>query len=915
MKVVSVLLAALESAIASASYYGETFHRGLAAPREAEIARECNVVCGEEISDILRLLIYLGRVSPKCEHIFLRYILLSRSIIAGNSVSEYDNFEDTTHTVASVTRTAMEQAAFDSQELFDLGNAIRWQVKSIAVQMMTIALMELSTKCRTDGSKPEDSENFNPRLAHIECSKACNVANASDSDSPDSFLALHIPELISSGCVVATATVDQVELRILQENSMYCLANIIDSFGPVPDPDDSLTKLLNEYIPQLSSCIKSALSAPDDKIDESTCRLFWAGCNTLRSFVRSKITDDAAVLKRVIRPVMFSQAEIPFFDVNSSMPITEDGTVDREEDSNIRSTLLIKIGKLWMLGNIPLGNTELSKMIEPEKSCIGVHSATLAMDGAKLLLMSNFTLAGESSDHARIQAEDTSNGFFSFRKTADVDDYSKAALAKTWASNAQLSVEFLLDAINSTKISEVESKSCLEWLERLIPYLFSGLYDAVKTFGNRPRRMGKLSWAEQVDAFEIACSCLAGLRTLSESHNLNQVNAKWKQEIEASTIEIYKSILLPALVPTKSRRTGPKDKLNTEAMNKLIVNSCDLLKTFSTSISLQEDFDSCPYLVTLLSPLELLEKKETTWNNDVSSLIIATCLKSVAEMIDNQCPSRLVKVMSSLAFSLCQKKSPDLVSLASLKLLEKCLNHNSTSITELSLITSGLAKSRNWTAWSSVVKIKDGIAAEESLLELEKVLLNPTNIEEQLGALGAIRSVVQNNPPPNPVTGRIVSALGAEVFSVFQAYGTLSNYSDSSPELQSQRVTACAEGMKIALASYQQCSADFSEADTTEFLIVLFEIFIAILRFNGLPNHPLPQGERSDPSIGRMCAQAITHVARTTPIPFKASMGGMSEQDRAVLEFAVRGEMSGYAVATAPAPVKKKLSLKGFSKR
>lgn len=272
---------------------------------------------------------------------------------------------------------------------------------------------------------------------------------------------------------------------------------------------------------------------------------------------------------------------------------------------------------------------------------------------------------------------------------------------------------------------------------------------------------------------------------------------------------------------------------------------------------------------------------------------------------------------SSLADCCCSfltqaEKSSEFVVLASQELLGKCLNHESTSTIELSVTTLSLAKARKWTAWSSVVKIKDGIAAEESLLEIEKALLNPTNTKEQLGALGAICKMIQNNPPPNPLTGRILSALGAEVFSVFQVYGTLSN---QSIELQSQRVAACADCMKIALACYQQFSTDFPEADTTEFLIVLFEVFIAVLRFNGLPNHPPPQRELSDPSIGRMCAQAITHVARTTPTPFKASMGGMPEHNRAVLEFAVRGEMSGYAVATAPAPVKKKLNLKGFSKR
>ena len=116
------------------------------------------------------------------------------------------------------------------------------------------------------------------------------------------------------------------------------------------------------------------------------------------------------------------------------------------------------------------------------------------------------------------------------------------------------------------------------------------------------------------------------------------------------------------------------------------------------------------------------------------------------------------------------------------------------------------------------------------------------------------------------------------------------------------------------MASYKQFSSDFSESDVIEFLVVLFESFIAVLRFNGLPNHPPPQGITSDPSIGRMCAQGITHVAKSTPVPFKVCMSGMSEHDRAILEFAVRGELSGYVVTAASAPVKKKLSLKGFKK-
>merc|ERR1712238_16084 len=295
---------------------------------------------------------------------------------------------------------------------------------------------------------------------------------------------------------------------------------------------------------------------------------------------------------------------------------------------------------------------------------------------------------------------------------------------------------------------------------------------------------------------------------------------------------------------------------------------------------------SCPFLFTVLSPLNLLERKEIALNGKLESTIISACLISVGRIIELPAsPSTLVKAMLSLVISLSTRpeKALEIIDLASQELLEKCLYHESATTAELAMVTLELSKSRNWMAWTAVVKIKDGIAAEKSLLEIKTVLLNPCDMEEQLNALGAIRSLIHSVPLPNPLAGRILSAV-------------------------------CADSMKIALSSYQQFSSDFSEQEITEFLIVLFKVFIAVLRFNGLPNHPPPQGVLSDPSIGRMCAQAITHVARTTPFSFKASIGGISEHDRVVLEFAVRCEMSGYAVATAPVSTKKKLSLTGFKK-
>ncbi|KAL3930442.1 MAG: hypothetical protein SGARI_004480, partial [Bacillariaceae sp.] len=206
--------------------------------------------------------------------------------------------------------------------------------------------------------------------------------------------------------------------------------------------------------------------------------------------------------------------------------------------------------------------------------------------------------------------------------------------------------------------------------------------------------------------------------------------------------------------------------------------------------------------------------------------------------------------MASLVMSLStrEEKVPETVRLASQELLKQCVAHESVTLAEHSAITVELAKARDWGTWSSMVQEKEGSAAEKSLMEVEKTLLNPSYPGEQLTALAAIRNLIQTSTIPSPLVGRIVSALGAETLSVFQSYGTLTN---SSSEVQSQRVAACADCMKISLAAYQQYSTDCSEEQVAQFLDVLFDTFIVILRFNGLPNHPAPQGALSDPSIGR----------------------------------------------------------------
>jgi hypothetical protein len=908
MKVISLLFATLEQLVGRQTYPGETTFRGVAAPRDAtSISTDC-VASKIEIPALLTFFLYRERESQQnSQSILLRFILLTRAIISGSMSSKGADDEEHTDGLSTTSRavqTASKRAFLDCQYLFDVSNAVRWQTKAAAAQIADIALHELARNCRqTSGPDLLESASFNPVLAGKEIARARQETNTVKSEVPNSFVSLHIAEVLTASCVAATATVDQVELRILQENAMYLLSNVIGKFAAAPDPNESDARVLSEYVPQISSCIKSALAAKDEQLNEMTSRLFWAGCEALRSFLEKRVSDDRGVLKRIIRPALLSKEEAPFFNADSAMPR---GSPDKEDCGVMRSSLLIKIGKIWTLGHIPLSDPDVTKMLEADEGSLGVYAAAMAIDGAKLLISYNMTLVAEAAKEPT-SVESTSR-FFSFDDSTEIDSAVKAALAKTWANNLRTSVKLLAAAVVADDVSQNYRNECEAWLKLVVPFAFAGLSDAIQA--KRSVTNERTTWAKDVDLEDVFSSCLATISIISCTKQLLTMEETWATKIESLAKHLYRYLLLPILIPQPHQ-----SKSSTGGMLKLVTQSCSLLTSVAVAQAIStKNIERPRLLLAILGPLELLQKDELDLSNVLVATIVSACLKATAEIVEAGHGSpNLVKAMLSLVLSISirEEKVPQDVRSTSQNLLKHCVGHESVELTDHSLIATALARNRDWATWSVVVMAKDGIAAEKSLVEVEKALLNPSYAGEQVTALAAIRTLIQSCPPPSVVLGRVAVALGAEILSVFQAYGVLAN---TSTEIRSQRLTACADCMKILLAFYQQFTGDCSEEEVSQFLEVLFEAFIAIIRFNGLPTHPSPQGKLSDANIGRMCAQAITYVARTTPDSFKTCMNGMADHDRAVLEFAVRADVSGYVVAGNTAPAKKKLILTGFKK-
>lgn len=898
LKIVSLLFAALECSTGSRCFVGETKHRGIASPREIELVNSSDGCLEIETLKAIHCIVHLESVgSEKTGSLLLRLILLARSLVVGSSGADDDDDESETgapYTVKRVTRAAVNRAVLDADPVFKVASPVRWQVKIAAVQMATIALQALERR-----SKREGSSYFNPAMAKAQCLEECREATANRSSMPESRLALHIGILVSMACVSATSTVDQTELRILQECAMPLLSKLINSFGSIPDPDQADTSVLHEHIPQISSCIKSALAAPDENEEPPSCRLFIAGCEALHAFLQCKMSSDKGVLKRVIRPALPSSDElIPFtWDSNTPEPPKDPS---KAKTMNARSALLLRIGKLWTVGNIPLDDPDIMSMLGPGKKELGVYSAAIAIEGTRLLIASNLSLCGSANDSPEIEL--SCQAGFLYRHVDDIDDFVKGALAKKWAACAANAVVFLSGSIEpgSEDQSEIEM-----WLRKTVSLLFAGLSDAIALKEGATSKHGVPFWATGVDLVEITSSCLKGINALLAKPELLAMDEEWIERIEFSVTQISDTFLLPVL------SIAPESSSSVEV--EIVARSCAFLQSLANNPTLEITSDS-GMLLSLLRPLECLERGSINLNEKHAALIVSACLEAVGNIISKPTtPNDLVKAMLNLVFASCGMENPENVVASTQFLLKECLRHDSVTLKDKSAFASQMVVARKFANWAVVVQANAGLAAKDSLGIMQGVLVDSTVPDQQVEAVAAIRELFQTAQPPNPLIGRVFCALGAEILAVFQMYGTLSLPKES----HSKRTAVCTDCMKIALAGLQQFASDeaTSDDDISNFLVAMFLAFIPVVRFNGLPNHPLPQGALSDPAVGRICAQAMVHVARVTPIPFKMSVTLMPEQDRAVLEFAVRAEMSGYANASAQAPVKKKLNLKGFKSK
>jgi len=846
--------------------------------------------------------------------------------LAGNagksSGDSSDLGENRPRTVEGVIQNAISSAENSALLVLEHASPSRWQLKCQAAKSATLALQELAALCQEEDVAIQDSPHFNPIVAKKTCQKRCTEKPSTSADvtsllnGPSSYAILHLREMTTSACGSAVATLDHAELRLLQEGGLRFLNTVIKYIGGIPDPEQQEDSILEQYSSQIYSSIKHALGSLDESEGEPSYRLFMAGCKTLQIIVKEGLITDPMVMKRMLRPAIPTAEEIPFCSFKSKP--TDGHLRPKKPDSldNHRSALLPRIGKVWTLSKIQalVDNSMLADAVVAPFNAflkdlhkeVGVHSAAIALDGARLLRGNKMTLCGSSSAQSG-SIDIPFEAGLTYANIQNIDDLTKASIVQAWPSCASSAVPFLLNAMNNEKADKGTIGDCQLWLDQLVPILLTGLHESLAEIDDDDNRDRTTTWARGLSPQNIAENCLHGISALVKSGN----KAIPEEQLGLALDRVLNLIFLPAMSinpPASNVKNTDGSKLTAESKG-LVNQACHFLVSMAAVSA-----DSSTYVLNAaLKPLDAMQNQSVSLDALYTTTILQSCLKAMHHLISKPSAGKaLVKAMLQLILEVLSSpaKYPPDFRYVSTALLRDCLSHESIGATEQRLLARKMAQEENWDAWSILcTRLEDGSGVRHSLGSLRAALEDAKNPKRNSSALAAVRAVAQSADAVSPIAGNILQGVGAQVILLLKTHGTCPPSSG-----KEDRMSAFADCMKISMVAFQHLTSagqgEQEQQQLTAFLVLLFEVFVDVIMFNGLPNYPPREG---DPALGRMCAAGAVHVARTSPVCFKTSMTGLSDQGRAVMEMAVRAEMTGYA-AQPQAPTKKKLSLKGFKK-
>ncbi|GKY98505.1 hypothetical protein MPSEU_000807600 [Mayamaea pseudoterrestris] len=888
------LMALHEKVCTVRHFVGYPLLRSLATRRQVElrlseaVALECEVV--DALGDMVK---FDCRYKVKTDA-FLRWILFCRFVLVGVTLPEEEDAAPiSTISRAAVVMVANSRGKADALKVLSICGTPRWQVKAIAMRLLTFALEAVGKGALSIHDNINADSNFEPNLAD-EALKNCTQGESS------SKLVYHLDDLLSATCLAASAAVDQSELKALQSSAIICLSKLVEFFGPIGDPDTDKSTILEQYLPQIISALRHALTPAEESNSNDSELLFRAGCQALESVFKIGLITDRAVALKLLRLVIPSGKSFSVFEWQRAYTQQRDF-----EDIDAPLTVFVELNKIICFASIySLSSTEIRPMVLSvldelvnEPVILAANCAAICVEGAHLLLADNLSLAGKqlSPHDARRQFDGNVNSRFA--SIDGVDQPLKNLIANRWACCGSYA---LLPHLDSNLKEDERQQACSVWVKRIAPLLLSGVHDICDCYIDLTDRVSSPSLnAVGVDTTLVGITCLRGLGSLVERCPKHSFDTSWTKEIEMILGRLWSIFIMPSI------KNDCPESLTCE-MLRLIPTICDFLLQMIQSESDKVRKDSA-LLAALLQPLNILQQGQLDFAERQNELIILTCLDAAVLLVtQRQLHHSFVRALLRLVLHIdCEFGLPARVKTGAALLMKHCMEHDAISGVEKSRVAVETAKEGNWEAWKVILSIDEGKYATDSFDYISQSLLNFDKPSSQLRLLAKLREIIIASGA-SPLTDRIFSHIGAPIVHILLAYGTLVMPIES-PERQS----ACTEAAKILLVGYQQILAHGTAEEVAEFLTIVFDCFLPVIRYNGLPNHPA-----SNPSanfaLGRMCAQAITSIARTSPGPFKVTVAGLDDMERQLLEFSVRAELGGYAAADR-APVKK-LNLVGFTK-
>jgi len=841
----------------------------------------------------------------------LHWLLFARSLLTGSyyPARNVEGISGDGLSPAGVVSSTLVQASSDALSVAEYGNPSRWQTRSEAVG---IANNCLSSLLQMSGGDTANSPFFNIEEAQKFCNQECRNWNSSAlgaSVSPSSFPALHLEEIVTVACTSSVASIEQSELVTLQFGAIHLLATVIRCFADSVDHElrtgasvGGGISVLEQYKSQIFSSIRHALTFVQYAQLNVSHLLFLFGCETFLLALKKKLITDGGVLKRQLSLIMPSESELK----TSRFPM------DKEETNFFRvqgqsvpvsfHTLYInRLSKLVTLANlrrcIELKMVSESLILDVQKELkkkeveIAIHSAAFALDGIRLLPTRGRRLS-EENDEAQ-----TTMGL-TFSDIDEIDEDAKSVLTNTWHILATSAITVLIHESNDAAIEQQQLEYLMWWIEALIPSLVVGLHGSVTKDEEEKSSVHK---------DDTALSCILGIRQLVKP--ANKTVAPFIQPELVPMLEAVSEYILFEAIGLGSN--GKDSRWGVQ----LVEQSCLLLKDV---VSLQSSNKGLkPVLLkSVLTPLAALQDMQISAKTQECKTVITACLECLEVLIVSNSESAIfIKAIMKLCMDLlASTEEIEGITESTMKLLLICASNSGVSKTEKKALVTEIAKNGNWATWGALccrLDLESGFIT--SLSELKDALRNINEPKNGLDALRAVSQVMQNSANE---AGLIYHSIGAEVLLLLKMYGCCVHVVPKNKEEVDLRIATCADSMKITMAALQCLipTATESPEKATAFLTVAFEVLISLIQYNGLPNADRSPHNAADPALGKIAAQAVTHVVRSAPLVFKATMVGLSAENRSILETAVRADMTGYADSRTNAPTKKKLSLKGFKK-